>query len=93
MTKPRIKLLTLWVGELPPYVHDFAGRVRDIGLLGPAYTRLDALLQGSIPTGVAGGIVEACEREVPLRLGPLYGPGAITTYRLGGLYRLYLREE
>lgn len=67
------------------------GRVPSLDALEPAAARVDALLHDTTAT-VTGGAVDACVRERPLALGPLYGPGGETTYQLGGLYRLVIRE-
>lgn len=53
---------------------------------------IDALLHET-DGPVAGGYVDACTREAPLDVGPFYGPGTYATYKLGGLYRLVVREE
>lgn len=68
------------------------GRVAGVDSLEAAADRIDALLHEASGS-VTGGEVLACTRERPLRLGPLYGPGSITTYKLGGLYRLVIRED
>lgn len=67
------------------------GRVPNLDALDAAAQRLDALLHG-LSGAVTGGAVDSCTRERPLRLGPMEGPGAVTIYQLGGLYRLTVRE-
>lgn len=68
------------------------GRVASAESLEDAADRIDALLHEA-SGAVDGGEVLACTRERPLSLGPIYGPGGIATYKLGGLYRLIVREE
>lgn len=68
------------------------GRVATSDSLAAAAARIDALLHEAAG-GVTGGAVLACTRERSIRLGPLYGPAAIATYKLGGLYRLIVQED
>lgn len=68
------------------------GRVADVRQLAAAAERIDALLHEA-SGATTGGEVLACTRERPLKLGPMNGPGVVTTYKLGGLYRLVIREE
>lgn len=68
------------------------GRVASAESLDTAALRLDTLLHEEFGA-VTGGEVLACTRERPLKLGPYQAPGAVTSYQLGGLYRLVLRED
>ena len=76
----------------PLWVVVVVGRVTDVGLLSVAAKRIDTLLHGSMG-GVEGGYVQACVREAPHEMGPLFSAGDVSLYELGGRYRLYIREE
>ncbi len=76
----------------PLFVVAVAGRVDDIGHLDAAASRVDALLHATMGP-VAGGYVQACDREAPHENGPVLLAGDVSIYELGGRYRLYCREE